>query len=90
VSVDTYDELSFADMHGEHDSQDWKDGRALRRLREATENSSVGFRFVPLVHIHWDDPDHVEPGGFSVEVRGERAYGVTIAEAADKVREALG
>ena len=75
----------------EQDDQDRRDGAALRRLREAAlygHDSPFG-PSMHLVHIGWDDPESYDPGGYSVEVDGDRAYGDTIAEAADKCREVL-
>lgn len=79
--------------------QDIKDGAALRRLREALPDDGVGFEMGAWVRRE-DDPQF--PGwGFRVDAEwwtdtedGSRFHsahgrGSTIAEAADKCREAL-
>jgi hypothetical protein len=78
---DTYDELSFNEMHGEHDSQDWKDGAALRRLRKALPPDR-GFT-VTLAY-------NAALGWLVVNSSPEaKGYGPTIAEAADHCREVM-
>ena len=64
--------------------QDLQDGAALRRLRQAIEGWEL-----KGITIGWEDPEAWEPGGFTVRCSGEMYYGTTIAEAADKCREAL-
>jgi hypothetical protein len=78
--------------------QDIKDGLALRRLREALpEDADLGVTMPSdggvLVRADWPAPDRDGPRWFNEDGKPMDARfgdGATIAEAADRCREALG